>query len=158
MQNHPNLHFFYFFSLFASFNWWISLGSERQKVSLGLQDSFSILADFNSAVVKIVSRFSLISDSSSLFSKTLGTVSRVPTTIRITVTSYHRLSFLIPRTKIKIFANLLVFYHFRSWFIGTAKFPRCRIILFRQLAVGLDWIGSFVSQVSYSWTNSDVRI
>ena len=60
----------------------LSLESERQQVS---RTYFSILADLSNVVAGMFSFFPLISTSSNLFSKPLGTLSREPTTIGNTI-------------------------------------------------------------------------
>ena len=70
----------------------------------------SILADLNSAVVRIVSTLPLISDSSSLFSKRLGTVPSTPTTTGIIVTMFRSFLSSLARSKyLSIFTFSIVF-------------------------------------------------
>ena len=75
----------------------------------------SILVDFNSAVVWIVSILPQISNSSSLSSNPLETVSRAPTSIVNLINSFFRSFF--------IFSVNLVF---SLQFSGTAKSSRCQ--------------------------------
>ena len=76
----------------------------------------SILADFNNAIVCMVSILLLISISFRLLSKPLGTVTNTPTIIRITVTFTSQLSVKIPE-----FLNILTLI-FPLWSAETVKF------------------------------------
>ena len=79
------------FRFLQDFHWsCLSLKSEWQHVSLGFQNSRSILTDKN-AVVCMVSILPQISSSSTSFSNILGTFPSVPNTITITIIRmFHR--------------------------------------------------------------------
>ena len=68
-----------------------------------------ILADFNTAMVYMVSIFELISNYSGLFSMSLGTV---PSTL-VTFGIITNLKFLFS-SKVQVFVDLFAFFHFHS--------------------------------------------
>ena len=89
----------------------------------------SILADFTNAVVLMFSILLPISNSSSLFSNSLRTVSIAPSTVRVTVTflSHFKKSFLVRRKWSTIF---LISFIFILCSVGTAHSSRWHVLFF----------------------------
>ena len=95
----------------------LSLESEWQRVSSGLQDSSKYS---NNVLVWMILILSLISNSFSLFFKLLGTIPRAPTTNSITVTlMFHSIFSSLARSKY-LFIFLLSFI-FPLWSARMAK-------------------------------------
>ena len=92
----------------------------------------SILADFNNAVLRVVSILPPISNSSSPPSKPLGTVPSAPITKGITVTlMFHNFLCPLARSKyLSLFSLSFFLFFFTPWFFRTAKSTKRQILFF----------------------------
>ena len=105
----------------TSFNWWLFHKCRNDsKFLLVSRTLLSILADFNSAVVWMISILPLNPNSSNLFPRSLRTITSVPTTFDITVTfMFH--SFFSSQARTKYSSIVLLSFIFSLWSPETGK-------------------------------------
>ena len=96
----------------SSFFYWRLSDSKSSQVFMTL---LSILANFNNAVVYMVSILPLIYNSASLFYKFLRTVPRAPTIICIIVTFIFHAFFQLSG-KIQVFVSFFTFFYLFIFF------------------------------------------
>ena len=131
---------------------WSLRDSKSPQVSRTL---LSILADFNNAVVWMVSTCPLISKSSNPFINPLVTVQRAPITIGINVTfMFH--SFFNSLARLRYLSFFSLFFNFTLWSAGTAKSTISQILFdyyftpsafFIPVLIGGLWLESEKPQV-----------
>ena len=99
-----------------------------------------ILVNFNNGVVWMVAFLFLISNSSSVLSKPLGTIANTPITIGITITPMF-LNFLSSLARFKYLTIFSRSFLFTLWSTGTAKFTWLQVLFFLLINSGhLAWI------------------
>ena len=105
---------------------WILSDSKSPQVSRTL---FSILADLNNAVVRMVSNCPIISKSSNPCINPLVTVPRAPITIGINITfTFH--SFFNSQARSRYLSFFLLSFNFTLWSAGTAKSTIWQVLYF----------------------------
>ena len=106
----------------------LSLESEWQQVSSGLQDFFfSMLTDLNNAEDCMVSILPLISNCSNLLSRPLWIVPSASTATGITTTNIFYFFFLF-FGKVPIFIYIFVFFHFNSFISTVLKLKKVTLL------------------------------
>ena len=131
-KKHFSISFIVYFSYFPSCAFFIpvltdglSLNSESKSTQFS-RTLLSILADFNNAVVWMVSTRPLISKSSSPFINPLVTVPREPITISINIT-FMFCSFFKCLERSKYISFLSLSFNFTQWSAATAKSQLCKV-------------------------------